>query len=286
MFAIIGFVVVLVAVIGGYVLEHGNLSVLFQPVELLIIGGAALGGFLIANPKKVVALVTKDIMNVFKGKEIPKQTYLDLLLLMFEFLTVARREGMIALEDHVNQPEKSKIFIKYPSVLENHHLRDFICDNLKAYISGSIDPPEFENLMDIDLEAQEGNSVLSSGAVANVADSLPGLGIVAAVLGVVITMGKIKEPPEVLGHSIGAALVGTFLGVLMCYGFAGPMSQNLGHQAREKETLLKVAKAALLGFGQGVPPMLAVEIARRAIPGADRPSYEELENALKFARKK
>ncbi|MBF0529328.1 MAG: flagellar motor stator protein MotA [Deltaproteobacteria bacterium] len=285
MFAIVGTVIVLVCVIGGYILERGSLSVLFQPIELLIIGGAATGAFITSSPKAVIQATIKGLLSILSAKDPGRDNYMEILQLMFEFLSVARREGVIAIEDHVNKPDQSKIFSKYPHIMSDHHLRDFICDNLKAYISGSIDPPEFETLMDIDIEAQHEHASVAPGAIAKVADGLPALGIVAAVLGVVLTMGKIKEPPEVLGHSIGAALVGTFLGVLLAYGVVGPLSANLENRAKQHAVLLNVAKAALMGLAQGVPPMLAVEFARRAIPGPERPSFEELENALKFAKK-
>jgi chemotaxis protein MotA len=205
---------------------------------------------------------------------------------MFEMLSIVRRDGALAIENHVRKPTNSNIFTKYPSILKNHHVRDFLCDNLKAFISGKMEPIEFENMMDLDKESQQSYELVPALSLGKVADALPGLGIVAAVLGVVLTMGKIKEPPEVLGHSVGAALVGTFLGVLGCYGFVGPMSINLEHRAREKESLLNVAKACLMGFSQGHHPAIAVEFARRAIPGRDRPTFEELEDALKAVRKK
>ena len=286
MFAIIGIVVVFGCVVGGYLMEHGNISLLIQPVELLIIGGAGVGAFIISSPKSVLSATIKGIASVFKAKDTTKDHFMEILMLMFEFLSVARREGVIAIEENVNRPEQSKIFAKYPYILSDHHLRDFICDNLKAYISGNIDPPEFENLMDIDIEAQHEHAMVAPNAVSKVADGLPALGIVAAVLGVVLTMTKIKEPPEVLGESIAAALVGTFLGVLLSYGLVGPIATNLGNRASAHKNLLHVAKTALLGLGQGVPPMLAVEFARRAIPGPDRPSFEELEEALNLSKKK
>jgi chemotaxis protein MotA len=286
MLPLVGIIIVFAAVIGGYLMEHGNLSLLVQPAELVIIGGAAFGSFVIASPKKILVKTFREILSVFKAKAATKQTYVDILLLMFELLSIVRRDGALAIENHVRKPMESNLFTKYPSILKNHHLRDFLCDNLKAFISGKIETMEFESMMELDKDSQHGFDQVPSQAVGKVADSLPGLGIVAAVMGVVLTMGKIKEPPEVLGQSVGAALVGTFLGVLLCYGFVGPMSHNLEHQVREKESLLNVAKASLLGFSQGHHPAMAVEFARRAIPGQDRPTFEELEDALKAVRKK
>jgi len=286
MLAIIGFITVFAAVIGGYLMEHGNLSLLYQPAELVIIGGAAFGSFLISSPRRVALNTFRQVLSVFNAKEATKQSYVDILILMFEMLSIVRRDGALAIENHVRKPEESNIFTKYPSIVKNHHLRDFLCDNLKAFISGKIEPMEFENMMDVDRESQHGHELVPALALGKVADALPGLGIVAAVMGVVLTMGKIKEPPEILGASVGAALVGTFLGVLLCYGFVGPMSINLEHQVRQRESLLNVAKACLMGFSQGHHPAMAVEFARRAIPGEIRPTFEELEDALKAVRKK
>lgn len=286
MFAIIGFVVVLGAVVGGYLLEGGNLHVIIQPVEVLIIFGAATGAFLISSPKKVVTQVVGSIGSVFKGHEMGKQGYLDVLLMMFELLNLARKDGLLAIESHVNNPDASPIFTKYPSVLANHAVKDFMCDNFKAFLAGNMNSHDLENLMDIDIEAHHHHAMVPSEAIAKIADGMPALGIVAAVLGVVLTMGKISEPPEVLGHSIGAALVGTFLGVLSAYGFVGPISQNLAHSAKEHEIQLNVVKTAILACAMNWPPAMSVEAARRAISGTERPSFEELEEAIKAARQK
>lgn len=285
MFAIIGVFVVLGCVIGGYVLEGGPLGVLMQPIELLIIGGAAIGSFLIASPKSVIFGTFKKAMKVFTASEAGKQTYLDILGLLYTLMNMARRDGIVSIESHVSKPDASPVFAKFPSVLKNHEVRDFVCDNFKVLLAGNIEPHQFESVMDIDMAASHKHESNTPNAINKVADSLPGLGIVAAVLGVVLTMGKINEPPEVLGHSIGAALVGTFLGILMCYGFAGPMAQNLEYQVKETHGMLEVVKSGLVGFSSGFPPMLAVEAARRAVSGGARPSFEELEGALKGGQK-
>lgn len=284
MFVIIGIFVVLACVIGGYILEHGNMAMLFQPVELLIIGGAALGGLLISAPKKILFGVLRDLLAIFKGKNVSKGDYIEILLMLFDLLSLARREGVIAIETHVNAPDKSSFFDKRPSVRANHHVRDFICDNLKAFMAANMEAHEFESLMDTDIDAHHTDAMVSSAMVNKTADSLPGLGIVAAVLGVILTMAKISEPPEVLGHSIGAALVGTFLGVLLCYGFVGPMATNMEHTVREQSAQLQVVKAALVAFAMGWPPVMALESARRAIPSRDRPSFDELEEVIKGAK--
>lgn len=286
MFAIIGFLVVLGAVVGGYLLEGGNLHVIIQPIEVLIIFGAATGAFFISSPKKVVMQVAGSIGSIFKGHEMGKQGYLDVLMMMFELLNLARKDGLLAIESHVNNPDASPIFTKYPSVLANHAIKDFMCDNFKAFLAGNMNSHDLENLMDIDIEAHHHHAMVPSEAIAKIADGMPALGIVAAVLGVVLTMGKISEPPEVLGHSIGAALVGTFLGVLTAYGFVGPMAQNLAYIAKEHEIQLNVVKTAILACAMNWPPAMSVEAARRAISGSERPSFEELEEAIKAARQK
>jgi len=285
MFAIIGVFVVLGCVIGGFVLEGGPIGVLIQPIELLIIGGAAAGSFLIASPKSIIFGTMKKALKVFTATEAGKQTYLDILTVLYTLMNMARRDGIVSIEQHVNKPDASAVFTRYPAILKNHEVRDFICDNFKVLLAGNIEPYQFESVMDIDMAASHKHESNTPAAINKVADSLPGLGIVAAVLGIVLTMGKINEPPEVLGHSIGAALVGTFLGILMCYGFAGPMAQNLEYQVKETHAMLEVVKAGLVGFASGFPPMLSVEAARRAVSGPARPSFEELEGALKSGQK-
>lgn len=285
MFAIIGIVVVIVMIMAGYLMEHGNISVLVQPAELVIIGGAALGSFLIANPKKIAIGALKKIGKVFTAKSRTKEAYLEVLLLFNELLVLARKDGLLSLEEHINNPDKSKIFEKYPNIVNHHEVLDFICDNFKIYIATSPEPHIFENLMEIDLEALHKDDESYPKAITTVADSLPGLGIVAAVLGVVITMGKISEPPEVLGHSIGAALVGTFLGILGCYGFLGPIATHMEQLNHDNAIIFHVIKTALLSFSHNWHPSLVVEAARRAIPEHERPSFSELEGVLKSAKK-
>lgn len=285
MFAIIGAVIVLGMILGGYLMEHGNLSILLQPAELVIIGGAAVGSFLIANPQKVIIGAVKKAITVFTAKPIAKEYFLELLLLFNELLVLSRKDGLLSLEEHVNNPEKSKIFTKYTKVTSKHHVLSFICDNFKIYIATSPEPHVFENLMDIDLEALHKDEAAYPKAITTMADSLPGLGIVAAVLGVVITMGKINEPPEVLGHSIGAALVGTFIGILGCYGFMGPIATNMDHINNDDGIVFQVIKTALIAFSYSWHPSLVVEAARRAIPALERPSFAEMEGAIKNAKK-
>lgn len=281
MFAIIGIVVVIGAVLGGYLMEHGNLGVIFQPAEMVIIFGSAIGSFLVASPSKVVGLVFGHIAAIFSGKARSKADYLELLSLMNRLFMKIRKDGLISIEADIETPAKSPLFSKYKSLISNHKAVDFICDNLKVIISSNMPPHEMDNLMDVDIEAHQHETMIPSLSVAKVADSLPGFGIVAAVLGVVLTMGKIDQPPAVLGHSIGAALVGTFLGVLMCYGFVGPMAANLEHQAKEDEAYYHVIKVAMVAFVGGAAPQLSVEFGRRAIPGKERPTFNELETFLR-----
>ncbi len=281
MFAAIGILIVLGAVVGGYLMEHGNLSVLLQPAELVIIFGAAIGSFLISSPAKVVGLVVKNISTIFSAENSSKTTYLELLSLLNLIFSKIRKDGLISIEADIENPKKSAIFSKYKSVVSNHHALDFICDNLKVIITTNMPPHEMDNLMDLDIDAHHHEALIPSSSISKVADALPGLGIVAAVLGVVLTMGKIDQPPAVLGHSIGAALVGTFLGVLMCYGFVGPMATNLEHKAKVREVYFQVIKVALVAFVGGAAPQMAVESGRRAIPGTDRPTFAELEKAIR-----
>ena len=281
MFVIIGIVVVLGCVIGGFLLEGGHMGVLLQPIELLIIGGAALGSFLISAPKSVVTGTFKHILHVFTGKEASAADYQDLLTLLFELMNIARRDGIVALEPHVSKPEQSSTINRYPNIAKNKQLAYFICDNIKALLSEGIEAHRYDDLMRTDIATLHHHAMIAPTAVTRVADSLPGLGIVAAVLGIVLTMGKINEPPEVLGHSIGAALVGTFLGILMCYGFVGPMASNLEYQAKAQQHMLLVAKEVLAAFNSGFSPLLSVEMGRRAIPDDVRPSMEDMEGALR-----
>jgi len=281
MFAIIGLVIVFGSVIGGYLLEHGNIHVLFQPVELLIIGGAAVGAFIIQSPPNVLGIVLKNVMRVLSAKSRNKAEYLDILSLLNGIFSKMRKEGLIAIENDIENPDESPIFAKFPSILSNHHALHFICDNLKVIISTNISPHELDDVMETELEAHHNEALIPSISVTKIADGLPALGIVAAVLGVVITMGKISEPPEVLGHSIGAALVGTFLGVLLSYGFVGPIGTNLAYIADDDSISLRVIKIALVSFVGGSAPQIAVEFARRVIPSASKPTFNELEQALR-----
>lgn len=278
---IIGVVIVTLSVFGGFVLEHGNLATIFQPIEVMIIMGAAIGAMLIMSPIKVFKETINALKGVLKTEHYTSEKYIDVLTLLYEIFNKMRKEGIIAVEAHVEDPEKSEIFKRYPDILQNRRTLDFICDSIKTLLSIEITPYEFDNLLEVDIEANTEEKSHPIHRVEKMADALPGLGIVAAVLGVVLTMGKINESPEVLGHSIGAALVGTFLGVLLCYGFVGPLATLMQHKVKEEESYYHVIRIALVSFVARSVPQIAIEFARRAIPESERPSFNELEKIVK-----
>jgi len=280
MFAIIGIVVVFGCVVGGYLMEHGNLAVLIQPAELLTIGGAAIGTVLIANPLHILKQIAAGIGGVFGGSKYTKQAYIDSLKMMYELLNKARKDGLMALENDVEEPDKSPIFSKGPAVLKSHHARDFVCDSLRMAITG-VDAFDLDQVLDLDLEVHHHDSEQPTSALTSVADSLPGLGIVAAVLGIVITMSAMGGPPEEIGKKVAAALVGTFLGILLCYGLVGPIAANMLKIAGDEHAYLYVLRVLIVSFLKGTAPIMAVEVARRAVPGHVRPSFREVEAACR-----
>jgi chemotaxis protein MotA len=280
MFAIIGIVVVFGCVVAGYLMEHGNLRVLIQPAELVTIGGAAIGTVLIANPLYILKQIAGGIGGVFGGSKYTKQAYLDSLKTMYELLNKARKDGLMALENDVEEPDKSPLFSKGPAVFKNHHVRDFVCDSLRMAITG-VDAFDLDQMLDLDLEVHHHCSTQPTAALTSVADSLPGLGIVAAVLGIVITMSAMGGPPEEIGKKVAAALVGTFLGILLCYGLVGPVASNMTKLAEDEHAYLYVLRVLIVSFLKGTAPIMAVEVARRAIPGHVRPSFKEVEAACR-----
>ncbi len=237
MFTIIGIVIVFGAVVAGYLMEHGNLKVLLQPAELVVIGGAAIGTVLVANPMHILKKIISGITGVFKGSPFTKQRYLNTLKMMYDLLNKARKDGLMTLETDVEEPSKSPIFSTRPEFIKDHHVCDFVCDSLRMAITG-IDAFELDQLLDLDMEVHHHDSSQPNSALSTMADSLPGLGIVAAVLGVVITMGALGGPPEEIGHKVAAALVGTFLGILMCYGLLGPIAANMTKIADDEHAFL------------------------------------------------
>jgi chemotaxis protein MotA len=280
MFAIIGIVVVFGCVVAGYLMEHGNLKVLIQPAELVIIGGAAVGTVLIANPIHILKKIAGGITGVFTGSKFGKQAYLDVLKMMYELMNKARKDGLMALEADVEEPEKSAVLSKNPAFVKNHHACAFVCDSLRMAVTG-VDAFDLDQMLDLDLEVHHHDASQPTAALSTMADSLPGLGIVAAVLGVVITMGALGGPPEEIGHKVAAALVGTFLGILLCYGLIGPIAANMTKAAEEEHAFLYVLRVLMISFLKGSAPIMAVEVARRAIPGHVRPSFKELETACR-----
>jgi chemotaxis protein MotA len=279
MYVILGIIIVLGSVIGGYTMEKGNINVLFQPAEIVIIFGAAFGSLLISSPPKVLKLILKDFGKIFKDSS--TTGYIELLSLLNNIFSKITKDGFISIEADIEYPRKSTIFQKYNNIISDKHILDFICDNLRVIMTINMSHHDLDSFLDIDIEANYSEALIPSISVAKIADALPGLGIVAAVLGVVLAMGKIDEPPAVIGHSIAAALVGTFLGVLLSYGFVSPVATNLEHKANESEVFFRVIKTALVSFVSGAPPQIAVESARRAIPKKDRPSFIELEKAIR-----
>jgi chemotaxis protein MotA len=281
MFAIIGILVVFGAVAGGYLMEHGNLRVLLQPAELVIIGGASIGTVLVANPLHILKKIAGGLGSAFGGSKYTRQRYLDALKTMYDLFNKARREGLIALESDVEEPEKSPIFSKNPAFLKDHHVRDFVCDTLRMAVTGGIEPFDMDQMMEADMEVHHRGATQPIAALSTMADSLPGLGIVAAVLGVVITMGALGGPPEEIGHKVAAALVGTFLGILLCYGLVGPLAANMGKAVDDEHAFYHVLRVVILSFLKGTSPIMAVEIGRRAVPGHVRPSFQDAEKVLR-----
>jgi chemotaxis protein MotA len=280
MFAIIGIVVVFGCVVAGYLMEHGNLRVLIQPAELVTIGGAAIGTVLIANPLHILKQIAGGIGGVFGGSKYTKQAYIDSLKTLYELLNKARKDGLMSLEADVEEPDKSAVFSKAPAALKNHHALDFVCDSLRMAITG-VDAFDLDQMLDLDLEIHHQQAALPTAALTSMADSLPGLGIVAAVLGIVITMGALGGPPEEIGKKVAAALVGTFLGILLCYGLVGPIASNMVKISDEEHAYLYVLRVLIVSFLKGTAPIMAVEVARRAVPGHVRPSFKELEAACR-----
>src|SRR6202041_4115206 len=281
MFVIIGIVVVFGCVVAGYLMEHGNLKVLVQPAELVIIGGAALGTLLIANPLHILKAIIGGVAGAFGGSKFGKNKYLETMKMMYELFSRARKEGLMALETDSDAPDKSPVFSKYPKFLKDHHALHFVCDTIRMAAGGGVEPFDVDQMMELDMDVHHHDAGQPISALSTMADSLPGLGIVAAVLGVVISMGALGGPPEEIGHKVAAALVGTFLGILLCYGFLGPMAANIKKQTNAESEYFLCLRMGLLAFMKGVPPILALEAARRAIPHHVRPTFQEMDKACR-----
>ncbi len=281
MFSIVGILLVFACVIIGFLMEKGKLAVLVQPAELVTIGGAAIGTVLTANPLHILKKMIAGLLGVIKGSPFSKQRYVDTLKMMFDLFAKSRKEGAIAIESDVEDPEKSPIFSRYPAFLGDHHARDFVCDTMRMAITGGVNPFDVDQMMDLDMEVHHQSASQPNQALNSVADALPGLGIVAAVLGVVVTMGSLGGPPEEIGHKVAAALVGTFLGILLCYGVVGPLAANMSKTVEDEHSFYAVLRVLMLAFIKGTAPIMAVEMGRRAIPGHSRPSFVEVEKACR-----
>ncbi len=281
----VGALIVTLCVFGGFLAGGGHLHVLWQPFEFLIIFGAALGGFVTANPMPVVKAGFSRAIKGMLGGGPSKKDYVELLQLLFRLFQIFRKDGPQAVEKHIEDPEKSDIFKVYTSFLKNHHAVHFLCDTMKITLSADLTQYDVDDLLDMDVKTAHEEEHAAAHAVGNVADALPGLGIVAAVLGVVHTMALLDQGTQVIGNSVAAALIGTFVGVLFCYGFFGPIAKKMESDINSEGRYLAVIKAALVALQKGAPPLVCVEYARRNIYPNDRPSFEELDKATKDAKK-
>ena len=277
MFLAIGALTVMGCVLGGYVAMGGSLMVLYQPFELVIIGGAAVGAYIIGNPKDVIAKTGSAMGAAAAGSPFTKESYLELLGVLYSVFKLSKSKGMLALEQHIENPQESSLFKEFPGFLKQHHAVDFLCDYLRLMTMGSENPHQMEDLMNEELETHHAEQEQMASAISTMGDGLPALGIVAAVLGVIKTMGAISQPPEILGKYIGGALVGTFLGVLLAYGFVGPIASALKAAYDGESKYYECIKSSLLAFMNGYPPAVAVEYGRKTLFSNVRPSFAELE---------
>ena len=281
MFVIIGIVVVLVAVLGGFAIEGGPFLVLMQYAEFLIIIGASIGALLISTPGKLLGKIFKKTLGALTGKKTDSKIYINLLKLMYELFQVGQKDGVIGLEQHVENPTKSKIFLKHPGIMADKHILHFLTDTMRLLVVGGAAPFDLEGLMDADIETHHQEGSKPGMILQKIGDSMPGLGIVAAVLGIVITMQAIDGPPSEIGHKVAAALVGTFLGILLSYGFVQPLATNLDIAAEEESRMFEVIKAGIVAFAKGMQPLIAVEFARRTVFQDYRPTFQEMEKELR-----
>ncbi|HVY08443.1 MAG TPA: flagellar motor stator protein MotA [Burkholderiales bacterium] len=286
MLVIVGYLVVCASVFGGFVIAGGHLAALLQPVELLMIGGAATGAFFVGNSVKGIKATLRSVPTLFKGSRYNKPLYMELMGLLYEILAKVRKEGLMSIESDVEKPEESPIFSKYPKILGDHHAVEFLTDYLRLMVSGNLNAFEIENLMDNEIETHHREGEMPVHIIAKLGDGLPAFGIVAAVMGVVHTMESVGIPPAELGMLIAHALVGTFLGILLAYGFIGPLSSLLEQKLHESSKPLECIKVTLLASLNGYAPALAVEFGRKVLFSTERPSFAELEDHVKQAKKK
>jgi len=281
MTVIIGLLTVLICVFGGFLLSGGNLLALWHPPELVIIAGGAIGALILANPMKVVKAIASEVPGILKGSRYTKENYMDLLALLFDLFSMARKEGLMSLEAHIEEPDQSAVFSKYPQILADHHAVEFMTDYLRLMVTGAANAMEMENIMDLEMDTHHAEGAVPHSAVQLMADGLPGFGIVAAVMGVVITMASIDQGPAVIGAKVGAALVGTFVGILLSYGIAGPIASAMAHVKADEAKFIEVIKVSLLASLNGYSPQVAIEFGRKVIFSSERPSFLELENYVK-----
>jgi len=286
MIALIGILVVVGSVVGGFTMGGGQLLALFHISEIIVICGTALGTVLISAPLPAITGLMKKLPQLVQPSPFGKGLYLDTLKMLYELFQIARRDGLVAIETHIENPAKSSVFRKYPSLLKHHHAVTFLCDSLRLVLVGSVPPHDLEALMDAEIDVHHEADMRPIGILQKISDGLPGIGIVAAVLGIVITMGAIAGPITQIGEHVAAALTGTFLGVLLAYGFVGPMAGGLEHQLAAEGRFYHFLKASVVAFAKGFPPIVAVEFSRREIFADDRPSFTEMENACKALKGK
>jgi chemotaxis protein MotA len=282
---VVGIIVVIICVFGGYMLNGGHMHVVWQPFEFMIIGGASLGGFIIANAMSTIKAVVKMAIHALFSKGATKKDFLELLQMLFQLFQIFRKDGPQAVEKHIEEPNSSEIFKAYPNFLKNHHAVEFLCDTMKITLSADLSQYDVDDLLDTDIKVMHEEEHKAQHALQTVADALPGLGIVAAVLGVVHTMSYLTAGVEKIGELVGAALIGTFLGVLMCYGFIGPIAAKIQSDIEDSGRYLSVIKAAMVALQRGAPPLVCVEFARRSIYPVERPSFEEMDTATKEGKK-
>lgn len=281
MLVIVGYIIVSASVFGGFALAGGHLSALLQPIELLMIGGAACGAFFVGNTSKAIKATLKALPTVLKGSTYSKAMYMDLMALLYDILAKVRKEGLMTIEDDVENPDKSPLFARYPNVLKDHHVLEFITDYLRLMVGGNLNAFEIENLMDNEIGTHHHEGELPAHCIAKLGDGMPAFGIVAAVMGVVHTMASVGLPPAELGQLIANALVGTFLGILLAYGFIGPLASALEQKLDESSKMLECIKVTLLASLNGYSPALAVEFGRKVLYSTERPSFAELEKHVK-----
>jgi chemotaxis protein MotA len=281
MFTFIGIFIALAMTILGYVLHKGNVAVLWQPTEFIIIGGCGIGSLIASNGMAGFTACIKGVMGLLKPDPFTQPAFIDLLKMMFQLFNVARKEGLLGLEKHIEKPEESEIMSKFPTFLANHHAVHFFCDTLKVILTGAVGPHDLAEMMELDLEVAHAEAKIVPEAIQTVGDAMPGFGIVAAVLGVIITMGKIGGEAAAIGQSVAAALVGTFLGILLAYGIFSPMAKAMDLRLKGEEQYMNCIRFALFSFARGESPITCCEFARRNITPTLRPGFSELEAAVR-----